>query len=169
VGRELRRVPPDWEHPTRPAEGRRAAGFQPLFNEVYEDAATEWLERVRRWEWGEDENRVKLEAQLGRRAFFWEWDGDPPSPAVYRHRRWADEEATAYQVYEDVSEGTPISPVLPSAEAVEDWLVGQGHSRAAARDFVAGGWAPSFIMRVEDGALRESAAGIDALDLLRRD
>ena len=53
---------------------------------------------------------------------------------------------TAYQVYENVSEGTPVSPVFESVEALQDWLIRQGYSKTATQAFVAEGHAPSFVV-----------------------
>ncbi len=100
IGREIRRVPPDWEHP-RDEQGRHI----PLF-----DPTADPHEQI---------------------------DEEPPDaadrlPAV---PRWAPEEATCYQVYKDVTEGTPVSPVFDSMDGVRDWLVGQGYSHRAAEGF----------------------------------
>ena len=89
------------------------------------------------------------------------------------HRRLATPEQRAilevpvgegWQVWETVSEGAPITPVFPTAEALIDWLVLEGcHSdpertwerfvewnpplrRSAAEAFVTAGWAPSMIV-----------------------
>jgi hypothetical protein len=59
---------------------------------------------------------------------------------------------TAYQLYENVSEGTPVSPVFASLEALWQWLVEQGWSQQAAQSLVADGHAPSFALR-EDGTI----------------
>jgi hypothetical protein len=171
VGREIRRVPADWEHPryteadVTASDWRRVGQYRPLYDEDYHAAAARWIAELVAWQagthpdWREDSSC----------RYYWEWAGGPPDEEMYRARAWTPEEAMHFQVYETVSEGTPVGPVLPSAEAVEEWLVGQGHSRAAARDFVAGGRAPSFVTRVEDGVLLEAAAGVDALDLMHRD
>jgi hypothetical protein len=52
------------------------------------------------------------------------WEGGPPRPDSYRP---AFESApTAFQVYETVSEGTPISPVFETRDELIDWLVNDG-------------------------------------------
>lgn len=51
-----------------------------------------------------------------------------------------------YQVWETVSEGSPISPVFRTAVKLEQWLIGQGYSAAAARGFIHEGSAPSAIL-----------------------
>jgi hypothetical protein len=160
MGRRLRRVPLDWTHPIA-TEGRDKGQPHPTYDKDYETAAIEWLESVRKWEAGEDPDRAGYEADEGRRVFYWEYESGPPDPAYYRHRRWTPGEATAYQVYENVTEGTPISPVLPDGDAVVSWLVEQGHSERAARAFLESGYAPSFVMDTRSGFF---ARGIDALD-----
>ena len=56
-----------------------------------------------------------------------------------------------WQVWETVSEGSPISPVCDSREALIRWLVTQGYSAEAADQFTAGGWAPSMV--IADGKI----------------
>jgi len=46
-----------------------------------------------------------------------------------------------WQVWETVSEGSPISPVFPTSDTCVEWLISEGYSRDAATAFVAGGWA----------------------------
>ena len=57
-----------------------------------------------------------------------------------RTPKWA---RTAFQVYEDVSEGTPISPVFPGEAECKSWLLAQGFSAPAVRNFLILGTAPS--------------------------
>jgi hypothetical protein len=78
-----------------------------------------------------------------------------------KYEAWKEEEPPAgsgYQVWETVSEGSPISPVFATAEALIDWLcqpgdgMRQGYSRQAAEAFVRGsGWVPSMV--VADGKM----------------
>jgi len=51
-----------------------------------------------------------------------------------------------YQVWETVSEGSPVSPVFPTKEACVLWLVGHGHSEKAARAFIQEGWVVSLVV-----------------------
>lgn len=51
-----------------------------------------------------------------------------------------------YQVWETVSEGSPVSPVFPTTEACIAWLVSRGYSKTAAENFIKMGWVPSMIM-----------------------
>lgn len=72
---------------------------------------------------------------------------DPPCKAAYE--AWAKTEPPSgegYQVWETVSEGSPISPVFTTAEICEAWLVAQGYSSAAAQAFMHQGWVPSMVL-----------------------
>lgn len=68
MGREVRKVPASWQHPTDEENG--------------------WL--------------IPLDT------------GDMP--------QWKPGEANCFQMYENVTEGTPISPVMDSPEALAQWL-----------------------------------------------
>lgn len=133
MGREIRQVPTGWEHP-RNESGR----YRPLYDETYEDAAAKWVESFIAWENGAHPDRAKTETR-----WFWEWEGGPPDEEYYRPAFTAT--ADHFQIYETVSEGTPVSPVFATREELADWLVEQGTSREGSDAFAAGGWAPSGI------------------------
>lgn len=159
MSREVRRVPPDWVHPTYKDQGEKhgvnahhfyqsPTAFHPMFDRSYEDAANDWIKEFMAWESEGDPDRLSAEEMSdGKRVYFWDWHGTPPSDAYYRDRSWTPEEATAYQLYETVSEGTPVSPVFQTADELEAWLViERGMSAPAAHNLVTTGWAPSGIM-----------------------
>lgn len=75
-----------------------------------------------------------VEAYPGQRKEADEWESTPPPTGE------------GWQVWETVSEGSPVSPVFVSGEALSDWLVGEGYSREAADGFVKTGWAMSAMM-----------------------
>lgn len=203
MGREIRRVPPDWKHPEEWAwsiltpwaighygldveelerqERLRSWGwsgsqefkrrsFVPMYDRSLRDAQEEW-----------DADEVNIEGRTTGKGTadeqVWstdEWCGKRPDPhaprgydpetghgpEVYRPD-WTDAERTAYQVYETVSEGTPVSPVFATVGELRAWLIEQGHSETAADKFIAGGWAPS--LAVSSGVI---GSGIDALDVM---
>jgi hypothetical protein len=63
-----------------------------------------------------------------------EWKGaDPPV-------------GEGWQVWETVSEGSPVSPVYPTKDALIAALIKDGHSRKAAENFAESAWAPSMIV-----------------------
>lgn len=75
----------------------------------------------------------------------------------FRHWLWRPQEppkGTGWQVWENVTEGSPISPVFPERGECVNWLVSQGYSQKAAEKFVRdGSYAPSLI--VADGKFYE--------------
>jgi hypothetical protein len=84
--------------------------------------------------------------------------------------RWYDKEryhpptGEGYQVWETVSEGSPISPVFKTAEETVDWLIGKGYSSNAARSFVYGsGWSPSGMIG-PDGVARKDIESLSLRD-----
>lgn len=55
-------------------------------------------------------------------------------------------EGAGYQLWETVSEGSPMSPVFASSDELANWLVtDQGYSPQAAKAFVGRGWALSMV------------------------
>jgi hypothetical protein len=79
-----------------------------------------------------------------------ECHGDDIDPKVkVAYDAWKKTEppvGDGYQVWETVSEGSPISPVFETSEACVTWLISEGYSRSAAEAFVKQGWVPSMIM-----------------------
>ena len=155
MGREVRTVPPNWEHPVND-RGHK----QPMFDESFIDAAAKWKAGFAKWEAGErpdycDEDSRALE--------FWEYHGMPPVREEYRP--WKDEDATWFQLWETVSEGTPVSPPFATLEELaahlaehgDDWDRKRGNGgwgKASADAFVASGWAPSLM--VKGGVMAEA-------------
>lgn len=170
MGREIRMVPANWEHPTvaRTYGSRQELGYQPMFDSTFAEAAAEWLAENAKWEAGErpsyfdaSEHPVDLK--------HWEYDVGPPDRAYYRP--WSDDEAVWFQVWETVSEGTPVSPPFATREELIDYLAANGDfwdqkrgdgawSRKSAEAFVGSGWAPS-MMVVQSAAGSEVVASRD--------
>ena len=70
----------------------------------------------------------------------------------YDKERYDPPEGEGYQLWETVSDGSPISPVFPTSEEMISHLIEKGSSEAAARNFVEEeGCAPSMILM--DGAI----------------
>jgi hypothetical protein len=87
-------------------------------------------------------------------------------------------EGEGWQVWQTVGEGSPITPVLPTAEALVDHLATVGTlwdqkrgdgpwRRPAAESFVGSGWAPSFIGI--GPALMEGGKDADLIDAATAD
>jgi hypothetical protein len=56
------------------------------------------------------------------------------------------EQKSCFQIYENVSEGTPVSPIFRSGEELRQWMVAQGESPEAAAVFLKVGHAPSLVI-----------------------
>lgn len=150
MGREVRRVPPSWQHP-KDARGR----YEPKHDCAFDAAMDEWIRGREAWNAPGNTKRAEWESEHGRCPYE-EWEGPPPDPDYYRPA-WPEGSATAFQVYENVSEGTPVSPVFATREALVEWLVNDGSgmgiggtrqplSRVAAERFADSGYAPSMVM-----------------------
>lgn len=55
---------------------------------------------------------------------------------------------TAFQLYENVTEGTPVSPIFLSREELFAWLRDQGYPEGNIEMLAAWGHAPSFVARL---------------------
>ena len=156
MGREVRKVPKDWEHP-KDVNG----DYIPLLDSDYETACKEWYEKASEFKpnrWGN---------------WYHEDRGNPPDKNdCYRKRKWSDEESNCYQAYEDVSEGTPITPVFETKEELVEYLVkygtywtqkdGEGGvSREAAEEFVKCGFAFSMMATRTDQGFCIITQGIE--------
>lgn len=188
MGREIRRVPADWEHPRQACPHSSWAGgcseakahdgrcFQPLYDKSFREAANDWKAEYAKWERGE---RPDYCTSDNRHLEFWEWDGGPPDRKYYRPD-WPDGAATHYQVYETVSEGTPVTPHFATKAELIEYLVSNGDywdqhrtaewrqdragwSREAAESFVEREWSPSMMVQHAAGAapvIKEPRDGI---------
>ena len=112
------------------------------------------------YECGDCDGHGSHEAYAGQRADAETWE--PTGPP----------EGDGWQLWETVSEGSPISPVFDSAEALAVWMTqnnctvnGPARSVAAAMKFIEARWAPSFISTPATGVLDGvTAAGLAADD-----
>ena len=120
MSRELRRVHPAWKHP-KDNNGR----YIPLLDGgVWDNYIADHLEAV-------EEEGSEEEAE----------EAGSPKPNKNNFMPvWSEEEATAYQWYESVSEGTPISPPMPSKEALAEWLSDNHTDRLSRKQFTKEQW-----------------------------
>ena len=162
MGREIRMVPPHWEHPRFTEDNalrREDVGeYRACYDEVYEDEADKWVADCVLWAEGKHPN------QSERYRYYWEY-ASVPDEMTCRPR--FTEEPTWFQAYQTVSEGTPTTPPFATREELVDYLVENGDfshqrypndfqkpSRSAATAFVNSGYAPS--MMVVGGAVLDS-------------
>jgi hypothetical protein len=123
MGREVRRVPADWHHPTyEPWEGH--VGLKPLLDgSMYQSAHDEFMEMV---------GAQGLQAAV-------EYFGGAPDKRDYMPD-WPEQQRTHYMMYEDTSEGTPISPAFATPEELARWLVDNEASAFADQTASYEGW-----------------------------
>jgi hypothetical protein len=186
MGRILRMVPPNWEHPRQECRHSPRAGgcaeakahggecYHPLYDESFDEAAKEWKEGFAAWERGE---RPEYCSEESAKSEYWEYNGGPPDPDYY-HPKW-EADPTWFQVYETVSEGTPVSPPFATKQELILYLSKNGDfweqlraieekravipwSVEAAENFVNDSeWAPSIVFSTEAGVQEGYEAIVD--------
>jgi hypothetical protein len=159
MGREIRRVPANWEHPKRTKEDsnlfKKEGEYIPLYDKDFETAARAWLDECITWENGTHPILIEHPEYKDKYPYFWMWDGNPPNKEYYRPK-W-DSESTWYQVYETVSEGTPVTPPFATKEELINYLVENGDfwdqergdggwKKENAEQFIEREWAPSLML-----------------------
>lgn len=81
--------------------------------------------------------------------------GEGIDPAVKEaYEAWKETpppEGPGWQLWETVSEGSPISPVFPDEEAFGRYLLDQGYSSKAVKEFIRLGWCMSGVGTVTEG------------------
>lgn len=153
MSREIRHVPENWDHPKK-ADGQYRPMFKLDFQESYNDwkiELDEWYECYERFEHGESFGG-NYGADVINKAncnTYEDYGGQPPVPPnPYDYMPKGD----WVQLFESVSEGTPISPPFKTKQELIDYLVKNGDfihtkwSQKAAEDIVNTEWAPSGIM-----------------------
>lgn len=164
MGREIRRVPPNWSHPVHDYCRHRTPCnpcYKPMYDAPFAPRMDEWYGDWKKWEAGERPAEAVSET-------YWEWNGGPPDPDYYRPD-WPEWSATWFQMYETVSEGTPVSPPFATKAELADYLVEHGDfwdqrggnggwTRENAERFVSFEWAPTFIVRAAPPASRKEGA-----------
>lgn len=169
MGREVRMVPADWVHPVAYDYMRGKDRLVPLHKSGgYEQTAKDWDEGWQKWQEGLCESYgtgpkwepIEPEHLKGR---YTEYAGSRPSPDDYMPD-WSKEQRTHYMMYEDTSEGTPISPAFETPEDLAQWLVDNKASSFGGSEgtyegwlrVAKGGFAPSLV--VTDGV---AVSGVD--------
>jgi hypothetical protein len=115
MGREVRRVPPDWQHPTDESSGRH----KPLYYGAggrFERQASDWLKAANEWDAGTHPGRARHPELL----FYQDYYGGPPEAEDYMLVGVSDEACTHYQLYENTSEGTPCGPPFLTLDEVAE-------------------------------------------------
>jgi hypothetical protein len=184
VGREVRKVPANWQHPKYTADNApfpTAVGrYIPMLDKSHAVALHEWrTEHLPKWMAGlqlwRKEKKVRRHsdetwtieeaiadaarngrAPRGRPPYTW-WAGecpDQPKPEHYMPD-WPEAERTHFMMYEDTSEGTPISPAFETPEKLAQWLVDNKASAFGGETATYEGW-----LRVARGGYACSAVSV---------
>jgi len=144
MGREVRRVPKDWVHPMNES----GSYYKPLL-EGYTRRANLFMEMA---------NTKGLQEAV---------DYFGGAPDKERHMpEWPAEECTHLMMYENTSEGTPISPAFLTPEELAQWLADTGASSFGSMTApyeqwlrtCRSGWAPSAV--VVGGELTSGVAAL---------
>lgn len=162
MGREVRMVPADWQHPKEWNAFRNMETYKPLFDRDWADAAKEWDAEREAWERGELPEYADAEDAL---MPYDQWAGQRPFSGDYMPN-WPKDQRTHYMMYEDTSEGTPISPAFETPEELAEWLVDNNASAFAGQTatydawlrVANGGFAPSMI--IQDGHMMSGVEGL---------
>lgn len=130
MGREVRRVPADWQHPKQltrdPLTGHLVERYKPLFpGELYQPLVDMWDEECAKWKAGWRPDHCP--GHKHRAMTYEQWQGQRPHRDDYMPN-WPAEERTHLMMYEDTSEGTPISPAFATPEELARWLSDNGTS-----------------------------------------
>jgi hypothetical protein len=118
MGREVRRVPANWEHP------KKNGNYIPLLGDNFSQRLAHWNMGKTKWAEGLRENITGTWVPLKKedqKYTFEEWDGNKPKKEKYMPE-WPAKQLTHYQMYETCTEGTPISPVMATPEELARWL-----------------------------------------------
>lgn len=122
---EIRKVAPNWSHPVMFRNGNME--FVPLLGLSFSQALRDWEEESKEWDEGTHEYLVNEHVSKSDYPTFEDYESKPKRE---RHMpEWSPEEATWIQVYETVSEGTPITPAFATREELIDYLVKHGDYR----------------------------------------
>lgn len=154
--REIRRVPANWQHPKHERYDYQSGAYKEVHKPLFEN----YEKRLEEFEKDIAEKGLKEAIDL---------HGGGPRSEDYAQFEGAP--CDWWQVYETVSEGTPVSPAFATPEELIEHLVANGDdwdqqrgnggwSRKAAEAFVnEAGWAPSFISTPQTGLI----SGVEAL------
>lgn len=165
MGREVRKVPANWEHP------KNEAGYHIALHDGQSLArrTNEWDQGKAMWALGLRQNWSTKEYEPTEEKYVgetWEeWDGERPDPAEYMPA-WHPSVCTHLMMYEDTSEGTPISPVFATPEELAKWCADNGASAFGSSTasyeawlrIARGGFAPSMI--IENGVMKSGVAAL---------
>ncbi len=131
MGRELRRVPITnklADHPMRTSPYNGREYLQPMYDSTYDEAIDEWIAEYEAFkartyhltssyclddDLPHDEAVAKFYAE---QPTYWGYAGGPPDPEYYRPA-YPEGVELGIQLWEDTSEGTPLTEAYPDTDA----------------------------------------------------
>lgn len=175
MGREVRKVPADWQHPKYPQdyyEPHLRGRLIGLHEGGYADAVIEWDECWSQWQrglteqYGADAKWGPIDPEYAGMRYT-EYAGPRPSPDDYMPD-WPEADRTHLMMYETTSEGTPLSPAFLTAEQLAHWLADNGASAFGSDTatyeqwlrMIGQGFAPSAVFSTETGLISGVAASV---------
>lgn len=175
MGREVRMVPADWQHPKYPDDHwdvPRRGRYIPLYEGGFAEREREWMEGWQKWQeglcrnYGDGPQWAPIDEKY-RGLRYTDYDGERPSPDDYMPD-WPAEQRTHLMMYEDTSEGTPKSPAFETPEELARWLADNnvsafGYDTATYEQWLRvckGGWAPSAV--ISNGVMQSGVAALGA-------
>lgn len=147
MGRKVRRVALDWTPPDHPH-----------YDKSFDHAVQVWTNGKHAWESGADPDATKYSQYT-----YEEWNGSCPDDPAYYRPEWPEGTPLGYCLYETVSEGSALSPVFETPDALAQWMAsneiwGARYTLEQATAFVSEGWAPTFV--IQGGNLRDGVSFI---------
>lgn len=155
MGREVRMVPPDWEHP------KNVHGYyKPLRGGLYQDYHNEREADIAMYMKERGYTRPQAEEYVGMPGY----QEDEFMPV------FAEGTATHYRMYENTSEGTPISPACATKEELARWLADNkasafGSNTATYEQWlgtIEQGYAVSMVQQLVPDGTVETVSGVEA-------
>jgi hypothetical protein len=154
MGREVRRVSADWQHPKHWTPGLQGMEerYKPLLpGEGYQSSVDDWDDENAKWKAGWRPEHC--DDPESRAMTYEQWAGQRPHRDDYMPN-WPLDQRTHLMMYEDTSEGTPISPAFATPEELARWLADNGassfgSSTATYEQWLRvcnGGYAPSLVI-----------------------
>lgn len=155
MGRELRRITRGWQHP-RDEHGQ----YMPVHDKAYNDALAEYEAERALWAQRQHPAQIEWPAQTAGQTYE-QWVGERPDPRYYRTERWTHQETDQWVLYENVTEGTPVSPPFDRIDDLLTWMAAHGY-RPHEISRIVGGWRlptiTAYVLRKEQGEDQEEGA-----------
>ena len=157
MGREVRMVPENWEHPKDGFYHDGSVRYLSLYGSSFSIRAKEYADSKAAWDRGEFPDYASEESK---KLSFEEWEGEAPKESDYMPE-WPAAERTHLMMYETCSEGSPISPAFKTPEELARWLADNnasafGSSTASYESWLATckqGWAISAVFVPDTGLI----------------